>query len=111
MEGKTKDMAADLEEAAKKDGSAVVKEAEMAARAPAKVAEEGDPNMEMKEILIPINQANPKDTDVTVGLNGKLYKIQRGVRTKVPQAVVEIIENSQMQQAEAMRYIMSVTNG
>lgn len=100
-----KDMAADLAEAATKDASEVVKEAEMAARAPAKVAEEGDPNMELTDLLVPMNLANPKDTDITVGLNGVLYKIKRGARVKVPKAVVEILENSQAQQAAAMQYI------
>ena len=100
-----KDMAADLAEAATKDASEVVKEAEMAARAPAKVAEEGDPNMELADLLVPMNPANPKDTDITVGLNGVLYKIKRGARVKVPKAVVEILENSQAQQAAAMKYI------
>lgn len=105
MAAKVKDTAADLAEAAKKDGSEVVKEAEMAARAPAKVAEAGDPNMELTDLLVPMNPAAPKDTDITVGLNGKLYKIKRGVRVKVPRAVVEILENSQAQQAAAMEYI------
>ena len=90
MAGKTKEMTADLEEAAKKDASEVVRAAEMAARAPAKVAEDGDPNMEAQEIFIPMNPASPEDTEITVGLNGKLYKIQRGVKTAVPKAVVEI---------------------
>ena len=111
MAGKTKEMTADLEEAAKKDASEVVRAAEMAARAPAKVAEEGDPNMEAQEIFIPMNPASPEDTEITVGLNGKLYKIQRGVKTAVPKAVVEIIQNSQTQAAKAMQYIASVANG
>lgn len=71
MAGKTKEMTADLEEAAKKDASEVVRAAEMAARAPAKVAEDGDPNMEAQEIFIPMNPASPEDTEITVGLNGK----------------------------------------
>ena len=62
MAGKTKEMTADLEEAAKKDASEVVRAAEMAARAPAKVAEDGDPNMEAQEIFIPMNPASPEDT-------------------------------------------------
>ena len=111
MAGKTKEMTADLEEAAKKDASEVVRAAEMAARAPAKVTEDGDPNMEAQKIFIPMNPASPEDTEITVGLNGKLYKIQRGVKTAVPKAVVEIIQNSQTQAAKAMQYIASVANG
>lgn len=32
--------------------------------------------------------------DVTVGLNGKFWRIKRGVAVEVPEAVAEIIENS-----------------
>nr|DAO14504.1 MAG TPA: hypothetical protein [Caudoviricetes sp.] len=111
MATKAKDMAADLAQAATKDASEVVREAEMAAREPAKVAEEGDPNMAMQEIMIPMNPVAPDDTEITVGLNGKLYKIKRGIKTKVPKAVVEIIQNSQLQQAAAMQFILSAANG
>ena len=58
-----------------------------------------------------MNPASPEDTEITVGLNGKLYKIQRGVKTAVPKAVVEIIQNSQTQAAKAMQYIARVANG
>ena len=36
--------------------------------------------------------------DLTVGLNGKFYQIQRGKEVLVPEAVAEIIENSLAQQ-------------
>ena len=42
---------------------------------------------------------------VFVGVNGDSYLIQRGMDVKVPKAVVEILENSQAQQAAAMKYI------
>lgn len=83
-------------------------EAKAAARRPLKVAEDDDPAMEMQEVLIPVNPAEPKDTDVVVGLNGKLWRIKRGVSVKVPKAVVEIIQNSQKQQASAMQLITSL---
>lgn len=35
--------------------------------------------------------------DLTVGLNGKFYRIQRGVPVSVPKAVAEIIEHSEEQ--------------
>ena len=35
--------------------------------------------------------------DVFVGLNGRTYKIQRGVEVKVPVGVAEILEHSEMQ--------------
>ena len=35
--------------------------------------------------------------DVTVGLNGKFYRIKRGVKVMVPKGVAEILENSAKQ--------------
>lgn len=35
--------------------------------------------------------------DVFVGLNGRTYKIQRGVEVEVPVGVAEILEHSEMQ--------------
>ena len=43
--------------------------------------------------------------DVTVILNGKVYKIQRGVEVEVPAAVAEIIENSMKQDADTAQLI------
>lgn len=109
-----KEMAAQAAEQAEapavteKTAEQVEAEAKAAARRPLKVAEDNDPAMEMQEVLIPVNPAEPKDTDVVVGLNGKLWRIKRGVSVKVPKAVVEIIQNSQKQQASAMQLITSL---
>ncbi len=35
--------------------------------------------------------------DVFVGVNGKNYKIQRGVDVEVPESVAEVLEHSQVQ--------------
>ncbi len=115
MAVKAKAQAVELEEAAAavEEATEVVETAEeklakatKAARAPVKVAEAGDPNMEMQSILIPINPANKTDLYVTVGLNGKLWKIQRGKTVEVPKALVEIIEHAQQADADAMAYIV-----
>ncbi len=91
--------------AAEKTAEEKLKEAQKAARAPVKVAEEGDPNMDLQSILIPVNPANKNDTHLTVGLNGKYWTLERGKTVVVPKAVVEIIEHAQMADAEAMAYI------
>lgn len=39
--------------------------------------------------------------DVVVGVNGKMWKIQRGVEVKVPAYVAEVIERSQEQDKQA----------
>ena len=43
--------------------------------------------------------------DVTVGLNGKIYRIQRGVPVEVPRAVAEILDHSKIQDKETIKYI------
>ena len=44
--------------------------------------------------------------DVTVGLNGKFWRIKRGVEVEVPEAVAEIIENSIRQK----EYVANLTD-
>ena len=35
--------------------------------------------------------------DITVGLNGRMYRIQRGVEVTIPRSVLEIIETAERQ--------------
>lgn len=46
--------------------------------------------------------------DVFVGLNGKGFKIKRGVEVEVPEGVAEILEHSQNQDAKTMERIEAV---
>lgn len=43
--------------------------------------------------------------DVTVGLNGKIYQIKRGVEVSVPKGVAEILANSQAQEERTAEMI------
>ena len=50
---------------------------------------------EMDMVQIELFKDNDKyKDDVTVGLNGKIYRIQRGRPVSVPRAVAEIVEHS-----------------
>lgn len=62
-------------------------------------------------LRLPLNPANPKDTEVTVGLNGRFWKIQRGHTVQVPAAVGEILAHSERQTAAAMAYINGAAQG
>lgn len=62
-------------------------------------------------LRLPLNSANPKDTEVTVGLNGRFWKIQRGHTVQVPAAVSEILAHSERQTAAAMAYINGAAQG
>lgn len=46
--------------------------------------------------------------DLTVGVNGKIYQIRRGVEVEVPQSVYEVICNSQMQDERTAELIDSL---
>ena len=51
-------------------------------------------NEEMVTIKLFKDSVKYKD-DVTVGRNGYMYKIQRGVEVKVPKGIAEILENQE----------------
>lgn len=43
--------------------------------------------------------------DVVVGLNGRLYQIQRGIDVEVPAGVAEILNNSIKQDTDTANYL------
>ena len=89
-----------------------VREAQREAMAPARVAEEGDPNMTEKvKIRLPVNRENPGDNEVVVGLNGCFYKIRRGVTVEVPRAVALILQQSEEQDASTLEMIEAIRDG
>lgn len=47
-----------------------------------------------KEYLIQIATDKENKQAVPVGVNGKVYRIKRGVKVKVPAAVVEVLNNA-----------------
>ena len=53
---------------------------------------------------------NEKQQEVTVGINGIFYKIQRGKSVEVPRAVAEILENSEKMDDVNAAYIDAMTN-
>ena len=69
-----------------------------AAEAKKEVAEakkEAAPEKKMVKIrLFKDAQSDKYRDDVTVGVNGTFYKIQRGVEVEVPEAVAEVLEHS-----------------
>ena len=58
-------------------------------------AEEKEPVKEKDTVRIKLFKDNGEyKDDLTIGLNGKMYKIQRGVEVEVPKGVAEIIKSS-----------------
>lgn len=61
---------------------------------------------EGKKVTIRIPRgAEGEDNYITASLNGKVYKIKRGVDVEVPEGIAEIIRNSEAAKDEARDYI------
>lgn len=61
-------------------------------------------NEQMVKILLPRGRKN-EENFVIVSVNGRSWKIMRGVEVKVPRCVAEVLENAQMMAEEARRYV------
>ena len=79
-------------------GEDAVREAQREAMAPARVAEEGDPNMTEKGTMrLPGNRG--------------FYKIKRGATVEVPKAVALILQQSEEQDAATLEMIEAIRDG
>lgn len=52
-----------------------------------------------------------KENFITASLNGKVYKIQRGVPVEVPVGLAEVIYNSDVARERAIEYIEKKKEG
>ena len=58
----------------------------------------------MVKILLPRGRKN-EENFVIVSVNGRSWKIMRGVEVRVPVCVAEVLENARMMAEEARRYV------
>lgn len=49
--------------------------------------------------------------DVVVGVNGRMFQIQRGVDVKVPECVAEVLRNSEKQDQHAITLMGDLQQG
>lgn len=63
------------------------------------IEEQQKRGMELVEYFIPYTEGEPEE--VTVGFNGKLYKIKKGEDLKIPRFIYEILVNSGKQRMAA----------
>ena len=61
-------------------------------------------NEQMVKILLPRGRKN-EENFVIVSVNGRSWKIMRGVEVRVPECVAEVLENAHMMAEEARRYV------
>ena len=65
---------------------------------------------EIKMVKIRLPRMRKDQNDVTVGINGKIYKIQRGVEVEVPEAVAKEIERSERVRDRNLAFIEDLTS-
>lgn len=58
----------------------------------------------MVKIFLPLIKGD-KTKEVFVGINGKGYKIKRGIPVEVPESVAEVIRHSEQQEYKAAQLI------
>ena len=63
----------------------------------------------MKAVLIPRGRKN-EENFVIVSVNGRSFKIMKGVEVLVPDYVAEVLENSAMMAEAARCYVDSMAN-
>ena len=63
----------------------------------------------MKTVLIPRGRKN-EENFVLVSVNGRNFKIMKGVEGQVPDFVAEVLENAQMMAVDARRYVDRMAN-
>ncbi|NSJ52575.1 hypothetical protein G5B36_28455 [Enterocloster aldensis] len=64
----------------------------------------------MVRFRIPTGRSDLDKQDVFVAVNGKSYLIKRGETVELPKSVVEVLENSEAQNAYALEYMEKVKN-
>ena len=63
----------------------------------------------MSKVFLPRGRKN-EENFVIVSVNGRNYKIMKGVEVEVPECVAEVLENGRMMADTARRYMDTVAN-
>lgn len=90
---------------AMKKETAAVTAAELAAPEAAEKAPAREPAAEKMVRIRLFKDSHRYSAPVFVGVNGDNYLIQRGVDVDVPEAVAEVLHNSQVMESETMEKI------
>lgn len=63
----------------------------------------------MSKVFLPRGRKN-EENFVIVSVNGRNYKIMKGVEVEVPECVAEVLENGRMMGDTARRYMDTMAN-
>lgn len=64
-----------------------------------------------KMVKVLLRKDRDHQDDVTVGINGHMYRIKRGVEVEVPEGVKEILDNTERMDTLALEKRMALENG
>lgn len=78
-------------------------------KAPKKAKAETDPWRERVSIMVP-RAANGEENFIIAQLNGRNFKIKRGVQVEVPKPIAEMVQKSFEYQEKEYELIDSLTN-
>ena len=60
-------------------------------------------------VVLPLNRGQNAEQFEYFSVNGKSWRIQRGVEVEIPEEVAEVIRNAEKADAYAMRYVNDLT--
>ena len=64
-----------------------------------------------KMVKVKLRKDREHQDDVTVGLNGEMFRIKRGVEVEVPEGVKEILDNTERMDELALDRSMALAAG
>ena len=64
-----------------------------------------------KMVKVKLRKDREHQDDVTVGLNGEMFRIKRGVEVEVPEGVKEILDNTEKMDDLALERSMALAAG
>ena len=64
---------------------------------------------EMRKVYLPRGRKN-EENFVIVSVNGRSYKIMKGVEVQVPEFVAQVLENARMMEDDARSYVDRMAN-
>ncbi len=64
-----------------------------------------------KMVKVKLRKDREHQDDVTVGLNGEMFRIKRGVEVEVPEGVKEILDNTERMDELALERSMALAAG
>lgn len=69
-------------------------------------------NAKNKKVMVtlPLNRGQNANQTEFFSVNGRNYRIQRGIEVEIPEEVAEAIRNAELADTYALKYVQDLTN-